>query len=76
VQLTRVRDDPFVHYGDVVQLLHVESAAVLACDVQETVRRGGGWLAGWLAELQHSAWPHGSRSRSAAPTGRLLSAAG
>lgn len=37
VELTRVQDDPYVHFGDVLQLVHLESGAVLACDVSDRV---------------------------------------
>lgn len=41
VELTKVADDPYVHFGDVVQLVHLESGSVLACDVNDIDRRTG-----------------------------------
>ena len=37
VELTRVRDDPYVHFGDVLQVLHAGSGASLATDVEDKV---------------------------------------
>jgi hypothetical protein len=36
--MTKVRGDPFVHFGDVVQLLHVNTGCLLAVDVEDKVR--------------------------------------
>jgi hypothetical protein len=38
VEMTKVRDDPYVHFGDVVQLLHVNTGCLLAIDVEDKVR--------------------------------------
>jgi hypothetical protein len=35
VELTKIADDPFVHFGDLLQLVHVETGHVLAGDVGE-----------------------------------------
>ena len=40
VPMTRVRDDPYVHFGDVLQLLHVSTNSVLSVDVEAKVRGG------------------------------------
>lgn len=37
VELTKIRDDPYVHFGDVVQLLHVNTGCLLAVDVEDKV---------------------------------------
>eukprot|EP00877_Chromochloris_zofingiensis_P012902 jgi/Chrzof1/7866/Cz02g39110.t1 len=42
VEHTRIADDPYIHYGDVLQLLHSQSGCYLACDVEDKVR--------WTAE--------------------------
>jgi hypothetical protein len=39
VELSRVRDDEWVHFGDVLQLGHMETGGVLACDVEVKVTR-------------------------------------
>lgn len=41
VELTRIRDDPYVHFGDLLQLVHGESGAALACDVEDKDTRPG-----------------------------------
>jgi len=38
VELTVVRDDGLVHFGDVLQLAHAAEAAVLAADANDVVR--------------------------------------
>lgn len=38
VEMTKVRDDPYVHFGDIVQLLHVNTGCLLAVDVEDKVR--------------------------------------
>ncbi len=38
VELSRIADDPYVHFGDVVQLVHVDTGCVLAGDPGEQVR--------------------------------------
>lgn len=40
VEMTKIRDDPYVHFGDVVQLLHVNTGSLLAVDVEDKVRMG------------------------------------
>ncbi|WIA11012.1 hypothetical protein OEZ85_011166 [Tetradesmus obliquus] len=35
VEMTKVRDDPYVHFGDIVQLLHVNTGCLLAVDVED-----------------------------------------
>jgi hypothetical protein len=37
VELTKVAPDEYVHFGDVLQLVHVETSAMLACDPSDTV---------------------------------------
>ena len=41
VELTRVADEPYAHCGDVLQLVHVDTGYVLACDVGEKDLRPG-----------------------------------
>jgi hypothetical protein len=41
VELTRVRDDPYVHFGDVLQVVHLESGHVVAGDVSAADTRPG-----------------------------------
>eukprot|EP00798_Chlamydomonas_sp_ICE-L_P013735 gene13735-19635_t len=41
VELTKVADDPFVHFGDVLQLAHAETGCVLALDLGVRNTRGG-----------------------------------
>lgn len=41
VDLTKTRDDEYVHFGDIVQLVHVDSSTVLACDVSDADTRPG-----------------------------------
>lgn len=41
VELTKVSDDPYVHCGDVVQLVHLESGCTLAGDVHDQDARPG-----------------------------------
>eukprot|EP00879_Flechtneria_rotunda_P021613 GHRR01022780.1.p1 GENE.GHRR01022780.1~~GHRR01022780.1.p1 ORF type:complete len:394 (+),score=136.20 GHRR01022780.1:107-1288(+) len=35
VEMTKIRDDPYVHFGDVLQLVHVDTGAVLSVDVED-----------------------------------------
>lgn len=37
VDLTTIRGDGFVHFGDVLQLANVGSAAFLTCDIEDRV---------------------------------------
>lgn len=37
VELTKVADDPYLHFGDVVQLVHVDTGCVVAGDPHEKV---------------------------------------
>uniref|UniRef100_A0A383WB84 Uncharacterized protein n=1 Tax=Tetradesmus obliquus TaxID=3088 RepID=A0A383WB84_TETOB len=39
--MTKVRDDPYVHFGDIVQLLHVNTGCLLAVDVEDKDTRPG-----------------------------------
>ncbi|KXZ51142.1 hypothetical protein GPECTOR_13g629 [Gonium pectorale] len=39
VELTRVADDPYLHFGDVVQLVHVDTGCVLAGDPGDMASR-------------------------------------
>ncbi|KAG2498430.1 hypothetical protein HYH03_003688 [Edaphochlamys debaryana] len=41
VELTKVADDPFLHFGDVVQLVHVDTGCVLAGDPGDADLRPG-----------------------------------
>mmetsp|Transcript_17107 Transcript_17107/g.36945 ORF Transcript_17107/g.36945 Transcript_17107/m.36945 type:complete len:401 (-) Transcript_17107:72-1274(-) len=41
VELTKVADDGYVHFGDVIQLVHLETAATLACDIGDRDIRPG-----------------------------------
>ncbi|GIL84233.1 hypothetical protein Vretimale_15863 [Volvox reticuliferus] len=41
VELTRVADDPYLHFGDVVQLVHVDTGCVLAGDPADADTRPG-----------------------------------
>ncbi|GFR43092.1 hypothetical protein Agub_g4100 [Astrephomene gubernaculifera] len=41
VELTRVADDPYLHFGDVVQLVHVDTGCVLAGDPGDADSRPG-----------------------------------
>ncbi|KAF5831151.1 flagellar associated protein [Dunaliella salina] len=41
VELTKAADDPFVHYGDSIQLIHLDTSCVLACDVGDKDPRPG-----------------------------------
>ncbi len=41
VELTKAQDDEYVHFGDTLQLVHVETSSVLACDVSEVDARPG-----------------------------------
>ncbi len=41
VELSKVQDDEFVHFGDVLQLVHVDSSSVLAVDVSDADTRPG-----------------------------------
>lgn len=41
VEMTKIRDDPYVHFGDVIQLVHVDTGTVLACDVEDKDMRPG-----------------------------------
>lgn len=41
VELSRIADDPYVHFGDVVQLVHVDTGCVLAGDPGEQDTRPG-----------------------------------
>lgn len=43
VDLTKISDDPYVHFGDVLQLLQPDNHAVLCCNVDEKVLYGGSW---------------------------------
>lgn len=40
VEMTKIRDDPYVHFGDVLQLVHVKTGCLLAVDVEDKVRDG------------------------------------
>jgi len=37
VELSKVQDDSFVHFGDLLQLLHVNTGVALAGDVNDKV---------------------------------------
>lgn len=37
VDMTKIRDDPYVHFGDVLQLVHVKTGCLLAVDVEDKV---------------------------------------
>jgi hypothetical protein len=37
VELTRIRDDPYVHFGDLLQVVHASTGASLANDVEDKV---------------------------------------
>ncbi len=37
VEMTKVRDDACVHFGDVLQLVHVKTGSLLAVDVEDKV---------------------------------------
>lgn len=39
VELTKIRDDPYVHFGDVLQLVHVDTGCVLSVDTGTKVRQ-------------------------------------
>ena len=41
VELTRVADEPYVHCGDVVQLVHLETGSTVAGDVHDVDPRPG-----------------------------------
>ena len=41
VELTKVADDPYIHFGDVLQLVHLETGSVLSMDVTERDQRPG-----------------------------------
>lgn len=41
LELTKVADDPYIHFGDVVQLVHVDTGCVLAGDPADAVRARG-----------------------------------
>uniref|UniRef100_A0A7S0X1Q8 Uncharacterized protein n=1 Tax=Chlamydomonas leiostraca TaxID=1034604 RepID=A0A7S0X1Q8_9CHLO len=41
VELSKTQDDPFAHFGDVIQLVHLETSSVLACDVDDVDSRPG-----------------------------------
>jgi hypothetical protein len=41
VELSRVADDDYVHFGDVLQLVHIETSSVVACDPSDADSRPG-----------------------------------
>ena len=41
VELTRIADDPYVHCGDLVQIVHLETGMTLAGDVNDVDPRPG-----------------------------------
>eukprot|EP00798_Chlamydomonas_sp_ICE-L_P018594 gene18594-25106_t len=41
LELTKMADDPYVHFGDIIQLVHLETGSVLACDLGERDTRPG-----------------------------------
>lgn len=41
VELTRVADDPYVHFGDLLQLVHLETGHAVASDVNDRDMRPG-----------------------------------
>ena len=45
VELTKVADDPYLHFGDVVQLVHVDTGCVVAGDPNEQVWCESTWHA-------------------------------
>jgi hypothetical protein len=53
VPMTRVRDDPYVHFGDVLQLLHANTNSVLSVDVEAKVKQGPTWMIGSSSLSQH-----------------------
>ena len=38
VELTTVKADGYVHFGDVVQVCHATTGSTLACDIDEKIR--------------------------------------
>lgn len=40
-ELSKIRDDPYVHFGDVIQLVHVDTGTVLSSDVEDKDLRPG-----------------------------------
>eukprot|EP00878_Enallax_costatus_P043536 GHUV01051552.1.p1 GENE.GHUV01051552.1~~GHUV01051552.1.p1 ORF type:complete len:182 (+),score=32.28 GHUV01051552.1:140-685(+) len=41
VEMTKIRDDPYVHFGDILQLVHVKTGCLLAVDVEDKDPRPG-----------------------------------
>jgi hypothetical protein len=55
--MTKVRDDPYVHFGDVVQLLHVNTGCLLAVDVEDKVREAAAAVRTGQGELLQCRMP-------------------
>jgi hypothetical protein len=64
--LRPAREDPYVHFGDFVQLAHAHTGAVLVVDVADKVGEGGAALCEHRCSHVSTTSAHNS-TRAAAP---------